>query len=225
MNNSEIVLFSIIGFYLCYCSVFFVSICKEYNIPQFTIEKLKYLYEHCDHSCCRKKHTRYSIVGETEVGYENDTTNANINIDDNRITDDDENNVQIKMPPVTLTESHMQPTNIINNVKKDTTKTKSDYTRIMFKSDYDILHDSITPCYDEEDANNSMVIHNGIAKKHNGMAKKHNGMANKRNAIASHTYTYQRHHLNTIYEYSGDESDVIDNSGDFVPGESLKAPI
>ncbi len=222
MDNSEIVLFSIIGFYLCYCSVFFVSICKEYNIPQITIEKLKYLYGQCNHSCCRKKNIRYSTIGEVEVEdeieVEDETINANINIYDNRITDDDENNVQIKMPPVTLTESHMQPTNIINNVKKDTTKTNSDYTRIMFKSDYDILHDSITPCYDEEDANNSMVMHNGMANKHNGMTK-------KRNAIASHTYTYRRHHLNTIYEYSGDESDVIDSSGDFVPGESLKAPI
>lgn len=216
MDNTQIILFSIIGFYACYCSIFVISLCKEYEIPQFTIEKLKYLYGKCKHSCCRKKRIRYSIVGEDEN--ENDTTNANISIDDNEITDDDENNVQIKIPPVTLTESHMQPTNLINNVKKDTTKTKSDYTRIMFQSDYDILHDSITPCYDEEDINNSMVIHNGIANKHNGMAKQHNG-------IASHTHTYQRHHLNTIYEYSGDEGDVIDNSGDFVPGENFKAPI
>jgi hypothetical protein len=221
MNNTEIILFSIIGFYACYCSIFVISLCKEYDIPQFTIQKLKYLYGKCKRSCCCKKRVRYSIVGEDEVEVEdeNDTTNANISIDDNGITDDDENNVQIKMPPVTLTESHMQPTDIINNVKKDTTKTNSDYTRIMFQSDYDILHDSITPCYDEEDINNSMVIHNDIANKHNGMDKKHNG-------IASHIHTYRRNNLDTIYEYSDDDKhDALDNAGDFVPGENFKAPI
>ena len=217
MDNTQIILFSIIGFYTCYCSIFVISLCKEYEIPQFTIQKLKYLYGKCKDSCCRKKRIRYSIVDEAEVEDENDTTNANISIDDNEITDDDENNVQIKMPPITLTESQMQPTDIINNVKKDTTKTKSDYTRIMFQSDYDILHDSITPCYDEEDINNSMVIHNDIANKHNGIAK--------HNAITSHIHTYRRHHLNTIYEYSDDDHDALDNAGDFVPGENFKAPI
>ena len=212
MDNSEIVLFSIIGFYLCYCSVFFVSICKENNIPQITIEKLKYLYGQCNHSCCRKKRIRYSIVGEDEV------EDADRIHNDNGITDD-QVNVQIRTPSITLTESHMQPTNLINNVKKDTEKTESDYTRIMFQSDYDILHDSITPCYDEEDTNNSIVIHNGMAKKHNGMAKQHNG-------IASHTHTYRRHHLDTIYEYSDDENhDALDNAGDFVPGENFNTPI
>lgn len=210
MNNTQIILFSILSFYGCYCSIFAISLCKEYNIPQSTIQKLKYLYDNCNHSCCRKKRIRYSIVGEVED--ENDTTNANINIDDNGITDDDENNVQIKIPPVTLTESHMQPTDIINNVKKYTTKTKSDYTRIIFKSDYDILHDSITPCYDEEDVNNSMVIHNGIAKQYN--------------SIDRHTHTYPRNNLDTIYEYSDDDNhDALDNAGDFVPGENFKAPI
>tara|TARA_X000000950_G_C13767094_1_gene599331 strand:- start:67 stop:639 length:573 start_codon:yes stop_codon:yes gene_type:complete len=190
MNNTEIILFSIIGFYACYCSIFVISLCKEYDIPQFTIEKLKYLYGKCKDSCCRKKRIRYAIVGEVEVEAEdeNDTTNANISIDDNGITDDDENNVQIKMPPVTLTESHMQPTDIINNVKKDTTKTKSDYTPIIFRSEYDILHDSI-------------VSH-------------------------THTHTYPRNNLDTIYEYSDDDyHDALDNAGDFVPGENFKAPI
>lgn len=170
MNNTQIILFSIIGFYACYCSIFIISLCKEYDIPQSTIQKLKYLYGKCNRSCCCKKHIHYSIVDEDE--------DADRIHNDNGITDDDENNVQIKIPPITLTESHMQPTNLINNLKKDTTKTKSDYTPIVFQSEYDILYDS----------------------------------------IASHTHTYRRNNLDTIYEYSDDDNhDALDNAGDFVP--------
>ena len=195
MDNTQIILFSIIGFYTCYCSIFVISLCKEYEIPQFTIEKLKYLYGKCKHSCCRKKRIHYSIVGEdeNENENENDTTNANISIDDNEITDD-QVNVQIRTPSITLTESHMQPTNLINNVKKDTTTSNSDYTPIIFRSEYDILHDSI-----------ATHTHNDIASH-------------------THTYRRNNLDTIYEYS-DDDDHDALDNAGDFVPGENFKAPI